>query len=35
MHFQGNSGLNLYTQPYVNNGEVNNMFTYSFPGYKK
>jgi hypothetical protein len=35
MHFQGNSGLNLYTQPYVNNGEVNNMFTYSYPGYKK
>lgn len=34
MHFQGNSGLNLYSQPYVDKGEIKNMFTYSFPGYK-
>ena len=34
MHFQGSSGLNLYTQPYVNNGEIQNMSMYSFPGYK-
>ena len=34
LHFQGDSGLNLYTQPYVNNGEVNTLPIYSFPGYK-
>ena len=34
MHFKGNSGLNLYTQPYVSEGEVKNMSMYSFPGYK-
>ena len=34
MHIQGSSGLNLYTQPYVNDGEVKNMSMYSFPGYK-
>lgn len=34
MHFQGSSGLNLYTQPYISNGEVKTLPIYSFPGYK-